>query len=81
KVHLELLRENIANNRFRLRKQERRTSDKKKRAKKNNREVKVTISIGYAERNEDAKTPDQVLKLADKALYRAKGQGRNCVSQ
>ena len=81
KVHLEQLRENIANNRFILRKQERRTTDKKKRAKKNNREVKVTISIGYAERNEDAKTPDQVLKLADKALYRAKGQGRNCVSK
>ncbi|MBU1696334.1 MAG: GGDEF domain-containing protein [Proteobacteria bacterium] len=81
KVHLEQLRENIANNLFILRKQERRTTDKKKRAKKNNREVKVTISIGYAERNEDAKTPDQVLKLADKALYRAKGQGRNCVSQ
>ena len=81
KVHLEQLRENIANNQFILRKQERRTTDKKKKEKKNNREVKVTISIGYAERNEDAKTPDQVLKLADKALYRAKGQGRNCVSK
>ncbi len=81
KVHLEQLRENIANNLFILRKQERRTTDKKKRANKNNREVKVTISIGYAERNEDAKTPGQVLKLADKALYRAKGKGRNCVSK
>ena len=81
KVHLEQLRENIANNLFVLRKQERRTSDKKKKTKKNNREVKVTISIGYAERNEDAKTPGQVLKLADKALYRAKGKGRNCVSK
>jgi diguanylate cyclase (GGDEF)-like protein len=81
KVHLELLRANVADNRFMLRKQERRVKDKKKKAKKNNREVEVTISIGYAERNEKAKTPDQVLKLADKALYRAKGKGRNCVSK
>jgi len=80
KVHLERLRANIADNPFMLRKQERRAKDKKKKAK-NNREVKVTISIGYAERNEKAKTPDQVLKLADKALYRAKGKGRNCVSK
>ena len=81
KVHLELLRANVADNRFMLRKQERRVKDKKKKTKKNNREVEVTISIGYAERNEKAKTPDQVLKLADKALYRAKGNGRNCVSK
>ncbi|MBT7260529.1 MAG: GGDEF domain-containing protein [Desulfobacula sp.] len=81
KVHLELLRANVADNRFMLRKQERRVKDKKKKTKKNNREVEVTISIGYAERNEKAKTPDQVLKLADKALYRAKGKGRNCVSK
>ncbi|MBT3175728.1 MAG: GGDEF domain-containing protein [Desulfobacula sp.] len=80
KLHLELLRENIANNRFMLRKQERRTTGKKNSTKKNNREVKVTISIGYAERSEKAKTPDKVLKQADKALYRAKGNGRNCVS-
>ncbi|MBT6341083.1 MAG: GGDEF domain-containing protein [Desulfobacula sp.] len=81
KVHLELLRANVADNRFMLRKQERRVKDKKKKTKKNNREVEVTISIGYAERNEKAKTSDQVLKLADKALYRAKGKGRNCVSK
>jgi len=81
KGHLERLRANVADNRFMLRKQERRSKDKKKRSKKSNREVKVTISIGYAERDEDAKTPDQVLKLADKALYRAKRKGRNCVSK
>ena len=81
KAHLEQLRANVADNPFMLRKQERRVKDKKKKAKKNNREVEVTISIGFAERNEKAKTPDQVLKLADKALYRAKGKGRNCVSK
>jgi len=77
--HLERLRENVANNKFTLRKQDRRHRNKGKI--KRNREVKVTISIGYAERNEQAKTPAQVLKLADKALYRAKRKGRNCISQ
>ncbi|WP_457553658.1 GGDEF domain-containing protein [Desulfobacula sp.] len=76
---LNRLRETVANNRFMLRKQERRTTGKKK-AKMNNREVKVTISIGYAQRTEAANTPDKVLKLADKALYKAKGKGRNCIS-
>lgn len=41
--------------------------------------VKITISIGVAEKGEDARTTDLVMKEADKALYRAKKQGRNCV--
>jgi len=39
-----------------------------------------TISIGIAHRNEESKKPEQVIKLADKALYRAKKKGRNCLS-
>jgi len=42
--------------------------------------VSVTISIGAAWPNERTKTPNDVLKDADKALYRAKKQGRNRVS-
>ncbi|MDH5748538.1 MAG: GGDEF domain-containing protein [Rhodospirillales bacterium] len=41
--------------------------------------VKVTISIGVAD-FEDADTPEEVLREADKALYRAKKAGRNQVS-
>ncbi|WP_287808987.1 diguanylate cyclase, partial [Pseudomonas sp.] len=41
--------------------------------------VSVTISIGVAERLVDHRTPEQVLKSADEALYSAKGAGRNCV--
>jgi len=41
----------------------------------------VTISIGYAENNSKTPTPEAVLKAADKALYRAKKKGRNCVSK
>jgi diguanylate cyclase (GGDEF)-like protein len=43
--------------------------------------VSVTISIGVAERSDKVKTPDEVLRAADKALYRAKEKGRNRVSR
>jgi diguanylate cyclase (GGDEF)-like protein len=42
--------------------------------------LSVTISIGGAEPGEEAHTPQQVLKAADEALYRAKKGGRNRVS-
>jgi len=79
--HLENLREKVANKKFTLRKQERRQKGSKNKKKAKQREVKVTISIGYAERNEKAKTHASVLKLADKALYKAKKKGRNCISK
>ena len=40
-------------------------------------DVRVTISIGLAERDAVARTPEEVLKTADQALYRAKASGRN----
>jgi diguanylate cyclase (GGDEF)-like protein len=43
--------------------------------------VSVTISIGVAESNEKLRTSDEVLKAADRALYRAKDKGRNTVSR
>lgn len=41
--------------------------------------LQVTISIGAAERGGDLVTPDDVIKAADKALYKAKQTGRNRV--
>jgi len=41
--------------------------------------VKVTVSIGLAERADDLRVPSEVLKAADKALYAAKAKGRNRV--
>jgi len=43
--------------------------------------VSVTISIGVAERTDRAPTPEEVIKIADEALYRAKEKGRNCLSR
>jgi diguanylate cyclase (GGDEF)-like protein len=50
-----------------------------KRSREGRQKVTLTISIGAASPNAAARTPDQVLKNADQALYRAKQQGRNRV--
>jgi diguanylate cyclase (GGDEF)-like protein len=41
--------------------------------------VPVTISIGAAESGRGYATPHEVMDAADRALYRAKRDGRNCV--
>ncbi len=43
--------------------------------------VSVTISIGVAERTDQLAAPADVMRAADKALYRAKRLGRNQVSK
>ncbi len=43
--------------------------------------LSVTVSIGVADSMGKEATPDAVLKMADKALYRAKKAGRNRVSK
>ncbi len=78
RLHLEALRESIANSPFVIDRGSRRKSDKSARIK-NNAPVKVTVSVGVADSNADVSSPWDVLKLSDKALYKAKGRGRNCV--
>jgi diguanylate cyclase (GGDEF)-like protein len=43
--------------------------------------VSVTVSIGVAESSERLATSKDVIDAADRALYRAKGKGRNLVSR
>ena len=45
------------------------------------KDVSVTVSSGVATCPRDATTVDELLELADKALYRAKADGRNRVCQ
>ena len=73
---LEAVRDRVGGSTFQVRKKDRRRGNDKNNGGKN---VKVTISLGVAERTEKMAAPQEVLKGADKALYRAKKQGRNRV--
>jgi len=46
---------------------------------RNARPLRVTVSIGVAERSDSLRAPDAVIKAADQALYKAKDEGRNLV--
>lgn len=45
----------------------------------NGKSISTTISIGVADYPEDADDTQELIMLADKALYAAKADGRNCV--
>ena len=78
---LEELRQSVADAEFALR---RRFRPRKKPARPRNKKLatgklRVTVSIGAAERGGALKESAQVMKAADQALYRAKKAGRNQV--
>lgn len=77
--HLEEVREAIADTAFtlrgRIRLQRRRDQSKGKGSRR--RHTSITVSMGVAEKNTRHSVPDQVIRAADQALYRAKEDGRN----
>jgi len=75
---LEHMRGNVEKSPFHPTRKERRKTARKKRSSKP-RGVSITISIGVAEHSERNPLPANVIKAADKALYRAKKKGRNRV--
>lgn len=89
-VYLEALRVDVEGASFKVRRfgRPRKKPEEKggkgktsKRTRKAPRRLSVTVSIGAAERSEKARTPEEVIKAADKALYRAKRKGRNRVAK
>jgi diguanylate cyclase (GGDEF)-like protein len=79
--HLEALRRAVAASRFAVRGsgRPRKKPPTPKPSVASRKEVSVTVSIGVADRDDRGTDPQQVLKAADKALYRAKSAGRNRV--
>ncbi|WP_101757833.1 GGDEF domain-containing protein [Oceanicoccus sp. KOV_DT_Chl] len=83
--HLEAVREAIADYDIALRDKPNRPAASKEGAAKRSRKTKpktvaVTISIGVAEKTEQLSAAEEVLKAADKSLYQAKQDGRNCLA-
>ena len=76
--HLEELRKSIASSPFVINRVSRRKDDERTMPRKS-KSVTVTISIGIADSSGEISSPWDVLKLSDKALYRAKNLGRNRV--
>lgn len=76
--YLESLREQVSKAAY-TRKSTNSTGSKTKRG--GSSQLFVTISTGVCEKSNKFKDADAVIKGADKALYRAKKKGRNCVSK
>ena len=81
--HLEAVREAVADAKFTLRRQPRppKAAGERRRGTRNGNErrIGVTISVGLAGVDGRNPTTDAVVKAADKAMYRAKKNGRNRV--
>jgi diguanylate cyclase (GGDEF)-like protein len=84
--HLEELRRAIADYRLALRAEERPKDQRQGREKRGSRAGRgegayaaVTVSIGVAESGNGLSSAAEVMKAADKALYKAKNKGRNQV--
>lgn len=77
-TYLDRLRRLIEQSRFVVRGPDRRRANRNRKSHFGKTETNVTVSVGIAASNGNGVTVDQVLRSADKALYRAKARGRNC---
>lgn len=80
KSYLEDFRKSLAEYKFVIRGKDRKTHTEEQRGSKKipkSKKEKITVSIGLADSKRTAKSPQKVLKRADKALYKAKKAGRN----
>jgi len=80
--HLEDLREDVAEKPFAVRAPDRPAKKPKTGRGRGaaGKTLRVTLSVGLAERTDKRPSPGDVLEAADKALYRSKKAGRNRVT-
>lgn len=80
--HVKRVRKTIESSEFILRgpKRPRKKPEKPETTEESLEKVSVTVSIGVAERDDYYRTPREVVKAADEAMYRAKNSGRNRIS-
>lgn len=81
-TYLDEVRELIATTPFIVRDKSKRkvgTPEQRGKGPRNNKKVQITVSIGVSEKGYGQEKAEQIIKAADKALYKAKKQGRNCV--
>ena len=81
--HLEELRKDISRRGFTLRGKDRprKKPGQIRPGSGSLKKIHITVSIGVSEKSDRLGTAGDVVKAADNALYRAKDQGRNCVSR
>lgn len=79
--HLEAVRTAIEQRALVIRDSDRRSQGAQRDAQDLEQVLSVTVSIGAAAPSRRARTPEEVLKAADEALYRAKQNGRNRVER
>jgi len=81
--HLDAVRQSVEAYALQLRDADNRPKDDRRgrmaRGAVSANQVSVTISIGVAERQGEQRSPEEVIKAADQALYSAKKAGRNCL--
>ncbi|WP_444902951.1 GGDEF domain-containing protein [Microbulbifer sp. CnH-101-E] len=78
---LEFMREKIASYPMHLRSGKRSSGNKFWRSEnRTGQQVKVTVSIGLAQKSRRLRRAEEILKAADQALYKAKRSGRNRMS-
>ena len=81
-LYCKQLCKDVANSPFVLRNKKRPKTKQQntKTQKPASKTLKITISIGLAESSQELTTTDDVIKQADKSLYKAKDNGRNQVA-